>query len=248
MYTMKIGIMTIIIGLLLGISSNQNQDFKERLTAENDTDQANHTCVNKIDEYDPAVLWNNIRYSKSYHSDTKGLVRDEKIGEVKFKMNGMVCPGYIMKNGDATQAEIGTPIYKVKGYSETFRIFVGDELFEVDDNPYAKVIGDLYDIQGKVSRISIESTADNAPLIDFPADAAQQFIEEYLQLTYVGFREIYNNNKLSGDNYFLRIWLHDHSSFLITYWADANVLTPGAYANEAIKKIMRGQIERLKNT
>ncbi|MED1949757.1 hypothetical protein EDM59_30720 [Brevibacillus nitrificans] len=229
---MKMGVLLVIFTFLFGNIPDQKQDISNEI----------ETCVNKLAEYDGMLMWNNITYSKNYVSDTKGLIRDKKIGEVKFTMSGMVCPGYKMKNGDATIEQVGTPIYSVKGYSEQFRLFIGDNLYEVNDNPHAKTIGDLYDIRGKVSKVTLESIEDNSYIKDFTKDASEQFVEELLKLKYVGFQEVYKETGLNGNKFFIRIYLSDNSSLLISYWSDENIITPGAITNEAFKTIVLSQI------
>jgi len=233
----------IILTMVITLFGSSGQGFKEMMLQPKIDDGG--PCINKMDEYAPALLFNNIKYTKVYHSNNTHISKDEKIGEVKFKMNGMVCPGYMMKNGDATQAEIGTGIYQAKGYSESFRLFVGDHLYEVDKNPKAKTIGELFDIKGRVAYISIRSIEDYSETGLFSDDATIRFTEEFLKLRVVDFRNIYNEGKTVGEKYFFRLHLTDQSSLDISYWPDENVMTPGAYGNEEIKMIVLSQIQKL---
>lgn len=198
-------------------------------------------CRNAIIDYMGAIVWNDVTYFTNHESAKDGLERGEKIGEVEFKLDGVACLDYKMQHGDATYAEIGTPIYRVQGYSEQFRLFVGDALFDASINKQAKTIGDLYDIEGKVKKVSFESLVDGSHLFDFTEEASQQFAEEFLKLKYIG-----SNTGPNGIQYFLRIHLQDGSSLRISYWIDSHYILPGAHDNEVIKGIVRGQINRKK--
>jgi hypothetical protein len=111
--------------------------------------------------------------------------------------------GLQKKNGDATLLPKGTKIYKVKGYAPDFRLIAGDQLYEASHNPKAKILADFYDIEGRVERISLESTADGFHIKDFSREATARFMEELLKLDYVGFDEIYNVNlHINSDNLF----------------------------------------------
>ncbi|MGG3886681.1 hypothetical protein [Brevibacillus panacihumi] len=233
----------IIIGTVITLLGSSGKGF-EQVMLQTKVDDGG-PCINKIDEYAPALLLNNIKYTKVYNSNNAHISKGKKIGDVKFKMNGMVCPGYLMKNGDATQAEKGTGIYQAKGYSESFRLFVGEDLYEVFKNPRAKTIGELFDIKGKVAYISMRSIEDHSQIGLFSDDATIRFTEEFLKLSVADFRKIYNEGKTEGEKYFFRLHLTDQSSLDISYWPEENVMTPGAYGNEEIKRIVLSQIQKL---
>lgn len=103
----------------------------------------------------PVVMWNDITYELNEESETRELKKGEKIGEVARTLVENVCPGYKIKNGDAGWEAVGTPIYRVQGYSDKYRVFVGTKLFEVKENPKARTVAELYDIRGKVKSITI---------------------------------------------------------------------------------------------
>ncbi|WP_134685166.1 hypothetical protein [Brevibacillus migulae] len=201
-------------------------------------------CTLHIDEYDPAIMWKQRTYWRNYRSDQSGLVRGEKIGEVKFKMNGMVCPGYIMKNGDATDAAIGTPIYTVKGYAEGYRLFVGEDLYEVRKIPGARIIGDFNDIGGKVKKITIQYPIENSPSIDLSGEDTQLFVKRYLQLKHVPSSKIYQQSSVYSQPYFLKFTLQDHSSFIESFRLEENAFTLG-YGTEDTKRILLPYLQKL---
>ncbi|GED34979.1 hypothetical protein P9761_20560 [Brevibacillus centrosporus] len=239
-------LMLIPLILIFLMDSNSFNSYHHAVTQEELSKYNEFTgeCGLLVDEYDPELMWNNIKYLKNYESDTKGLERGKKIGEVLFKMNGNVCLGYKRKHGDATWAEIGTPIYQVKGYTEKFRIFVGDDLYEALENPYAKKIGDIFDISGKIKKITIEYPIENSPSVEFPEEATKKFIDEFLNLEYVPFKDIYKTSMFRSEKYFLRFQLHDDSSFIVSFWPDENVFIQG-HGNDVTKKIIMSHAEKL---
>ena len=84
---------------------------------------------------------------------------------VKFKVAGNVhIPSYQKKDGDAAYLEPGTQVFTVKGYKSSFLLAVtqsqGVVLYEAKQNPQAKYGRDLFDIQSRVSFISINSEQD----------------------------------------------------------------------------------------
>ncbi len=239
--------MAISLALILLFKSHPIHSFNHAVKQEIEAwsnEQFTGDCAFKVHEYEPALKWNNLRYMKNYESSTEGLIRGKKIGEVLFQVNGNVCLGYRLKNGDATWAPIGTEIYEVKGYSEKFRIWVGDELYEVFEVPHPQKIGDFYDVTGKVKKITLEYPIENSPAVEFSSEATRQFVEEYLQLDYVPFKEIYAGLPHDSSNYFLRFHLHDNSSFIVSYWPVENAFTRG-YGNDKIKKLIMSHAEKL---
>lgn len=241
---MKFSIIPLLILLFMDNTTISPPVAVELETRNTHNTQFTGDCAFKVDEYDAAVMWNDLRYRLNDDSKNGLLERGEKIGEVVFKVNGNVCLGYRMQNGDATWAEIGTPIYKVKGYSERFRIFLGDELFEVSNIPTAQKIGDFYDFTDKVKEISIEYPIENSPSIDFSKEETEQFLHAFLEQEYVPFQDIYKNLSENSTHYYLRVHFHDQSVTVISYWIEDNAFTTG-YGNDLIKKIITSKAEKL---
>jgi hypothetical protein len=80
---------------------------------------------------------------------------------VQFKLADNVHDlSYKLKDGDAAFLAVGTPVYAVNGYAQTFRLaarWAGRLTFyDVSENPRAKTGADLLDIGGKVSTIGID--------------------------------------------------------------------------------------------
>ncbi|MFB4162831.1 hypothetical protein ACE1TI_03090 [Alteribacillus sp. JSM 102045] len=79
------------------------------------------------------------------------------MGEVEYQMADNACSNHKMSNGDAAFLPVGIKIYKMKGYDPDFRVIAEDKVYQVEENPEARTIADLYDIEGKVDKISMES-------------------------------------------------------------------------------------------
>jgi hypothetical protein len=168
----------------------------------------------------------------------------KKVGEVAFMMSEHACTNHITKNGDAAFLPIGTEIYELKGYKPEFRVVADHKLYEVNENPTAKTISELLDIEGKVEKVSIESSIDGSHISNFTIEASEAFIQELLPLAYTGFDAVYEKIKFINDEegrVFLRIYLKDGTSLRMVFYPDANVLNLGAFGTENLKKIILSQ-------
>lgn len=227
-------ILTILVPIVLVIAFF-NSPFKNVV----------RNCPDGVIDYVHALYMNDIHYTRNYESDISKLEKGKEMGEVNYMLSGDACSDYQMKNGDATLLQKGTKIYQVKGYDPNYRLLADGQLYEADKNPNAKTVADFYDIEGRVEKISFESTEDGSYIKDFSNDAANEFMEEFLKLDYVGFDEVYKKaNGLSDVNrVFLRIHLKDGTSFRVGYWMDQKVITPGAYATDRMKEIVTNEKE-----
>ena len=204
-------------------------------------------CPDSEVEWVDFVMMNDITF---YGEDEelrefKDFEKGEKIGEVTFKLADVACSNHRSKNGHAAFLKIGTPIYEMVGYNKNFRIIAGDKVYQVSENKKAKTISELLDIEGKVTKLSMESTYDGKHLVDFTEEETNSFIEEYLQLKHVGFSEIYKSIIHDDEMIFLRIHLEDGSSFRISYWLNSNALNPGAFGTENMKRIVESRVNEL---
>jgi hypothetical protein len=200
-------------------------------------------CPDAEIDYIDALMWNDMKYQyigeESYLKEVPKVGKGKEVGEIDYTLSDNACMGYKMKNGDATFLPKGTKVYEVEGYKSTFRLVAGEKMYQSNDNPKAKTVSDVYDIQGKVSKISFESTNDGHHISDFSEEVEKKFIEEYLALEYVGFDVIYKRGKGLGDKgkEFLRIHLDDGTSFRISYWTEENLISPGAVGTNRLKTI-----------
>ncbi|MGC5325223.1 hypothetical protein [Brevibacillus sp. SYSU BS000544] len=237
-------IASIIASLLLGACSSTDNRLSEAPKASSPKQRdIPKGCPDGIIDWAHLVKWNDINYVKNFESDISGLIKGEKIGEVEFTMNDVACSDYQMINGDATIAPIGTLLYRVQGYEQDYRIFVGNDLYEAKEKPNVKTLGDLYDIEGKVKKISFESTEDGSLLYDFTPEATSEFVLEFLKLEYKGFNEVYKFMQHDEQKVFLRFTLQDGSSFRESYWYADGVIASGL-ANDQLKEILLSQMKK----
>jgi len=183
-----------------------------------------------------------------YEGDDEGLPQGEtlekgkQIGEVKYMLAGNACSNHQLKNGDAAFLSAGTEIYELIGYNPDFRVVADNKVYQVSQNKKAKVVSEFLDIEGKVAKLSLESTYDGRHLSDFTEQATAEFIEDLLAQEYLGIDQVYNNIK-SDKRVFLRIHLKDGSSFRIVYWIKENALNFGALGTEKMRDIVKDKIE-----
>lgn len=207
-------------------------------------------CPDADIDYIDALKWNDILYDyveetvSNTSQDASKVAKGREVGEIGYTLVNNACMGYKMKNGDATFLPIGTKVYEVEGYKPTFRLLAGDKLYQSNGNPEAATVSEVFDIEGRVSKISFESTDDGRHISYFTEEASKEFIEEYLSLKYVGFDEIYKKGKGLGDKgrAFLRIHLDDGTSFRISYWTEENLISPGAVGTDRLKTITLQQV------
>lgn len=203
-------------------------------------------CTAKIDWVDFLMI-NDIRYWHNYEgvSEVKPDQIGEKIGEVAYMLDGHACTDHTTKNGDAAFLPTGTPIYAMKGYRPNFRVIADNKIYEVNDNPRAKTMADLLDIDGKVEKVSLESMEDGSHIGDFTREASAVFMEELLMLPIVGFDEVY---KAASSDYdvFLRVHLQDGTSLRLVFNSDLNAFTSGVFGTERLKATIITERDRIK--
>ncbi|CAI6084043.1 hypothetical protein [Cohnella sp. JJ-181] len=193
------------------------------------------------------LMLNDIMYT-SNPDGTKEVVdgwRGEKVGEVSYMLDEHACTKHKTKNGDAAYLPIGTPIYAMNGYKPSYRVMAGGKVYEADRNPNAKTIGDLWDIDGKIAKVSLESGMDGSPIGDFTPEASAIFARDLPQLKLVGFDTIYKDNKPEY-GILLRVHLQDGTSFRMVFYENANSFTAGVYGTEAMKTVVVSERTRIK--
>lgn len=201
--------------------------------------QQRSECPDGIIDWIDALKINDIQYyALPYGTYTvEDNMKGEVIGEVTYEMDNNACSDHQMQNGDAAYISVGTEIFEFKGYDPDFRVIANNVIFEVKENEKAETIGDLYDIEGKVVGMSLRSYFDGSFITDLKEEHWPEFLDEYLALEYVGFDKIYE--KIGNeDSTFLDIHLEDGTSVRFSYWTEANVVNPGAFANERMLEII----------
>ncbi|MBD7908201.1 hypothetical protein [Sporosarcina gallistercoris] len=202
-------------------------------------------CPDGIIEWADVVKLNDVKYAGDIEgiSEDHALEKGSKVGEVNYMMADHACSNHKIRNGDATYLPVGTEVYEAVGYRSDFRVIAEDRVFQVRDNEAADTIGDLYDIEGKVIGIILESEIDNSYLAELNEEQIKSFVEDYLSLEYIGYDKV--SDEIEGNNrVFLRIHLQDGSSFLESYWLDSNILTTGAYGTERMSMIIEKILEK----
>ncbi|MCM3628146.1 hypothetical protein M3194_12300 [Paenibacillus glycanilyticus] len=204
-------------------------------------------CMAEIDWVDFLMI-NNIKYYQNYDG-TKAVTEEQlgdKLGEVSYMLNDHACTDHVEKNGDAAFLPIGTVVYALKGYKSEFRVVANNKIYEVKDNLKAATMGELLDIEGKVEKISLESSEDGSPIGDFGKEASTEFVHELLNLENVGFNAVYEKTKHEA-GIFLRVHLHDGTSFRMVYYPKANGFTAGAFGSEKLRMLIMSQREQIKS-
>lgn len=205
------------------------------------TNQGRQECMGTLDYIDALMLGDILYFG--YHSgeDDKELPAEaigEQLDTVAYTMSDDACKDFVMQSRDATFLPAGTPIYKLRDYDPSFRVYAEGRIFEVAENPNAKTIGDLYDIEGKVKSLDRVSGNDGSLMWSYDPEDTKAFVSDLLKLKYVGFDAIYTNNPPEYKTS-LRLRLKDGTSLRLAYWPKANALTTGAYGTKRMLEIVQ---------
>lgn len=205
-------------------------------------------CVDQADkDYVPLLKLNGVTYMQNYNSDINNLKKGKKVGEIRYRMSGNACTGYIMQDGDATVLREGTVLYEVLGYTTSARLWAGDFLYEATVNPKAKTINDLLDIAGKIKTVRFISGKDGIThLKDFTPKSAASFAEAYPKLKYVPFNKLFKETQSwSGGMYWIQVELNDGSSIQITYNLKYAAFNPAGYATPELASLVEEERKRI---
>ncbi|AQQ52597.1 hypothetical protein [Planococcus lenghuensis] len=99
---------------------------------------------NAVIDWMDVLMVNGITYA----ADAEGLndgneEQGERIGEVKYSMDGHACSDHQLRNGDAAFLSTGTDIYEVAEYDPDFRVLAGGKVYQVQENQQAATISEL---------------------------------------------------------------------------------------------------------
>lgn len=167
-----------------------------------------------------------------------------EVGKTKFKVSESVHdPNYKTKDGDAAFLPIGTPIYKLKNYKTEYRVVARKEnqfmIYEVSYNPKARRGSDLFDIQDKVTSVSILDGEDNSKIGEIKD---QGVIDELVSnLLFNSSIELKDKEK-KGPRYFLTFNLKDQTNMNRAYWPEENMLWGGIKLPNEFKDIITQNI------
>ncbi|OWA34126.1 hypothetical protein B9G55_17540 [Saccharibacillus sp. O16] len=224
-----------------GAAQTKNQTPRERTIGKNTTNKARTECMPTI-EYMDALMLGDIHYVNYRSMNDPVELPPEAIGEiidtVAYAMSDDACTDFVMQSRDATFLPAGTPIHKLRDYDTDFRVYADGRIYETSDNPHAKTVGDLYDIEGKVKSLDRISGNDHSFMWSYSQEDTEAFVSDLLKLEYVGFDEIHKNNPPEYKTS-LRLQLKDGTSIKLPYLPKANALVMGAYGTERMREIVQ---------
>lgn len=204
------------------------------------------TCGAELEWVDFLIV-DDINYDRN--DEATNRLTDEqigdKVGKVKYTLDDHPCSYHKGdRNGDASYLSAGTVVYALKGYKPEFRVVADHKVYEASENPRAETLGDLLDIEGKVTKVNLESGIDGSAIGDFTAESSEQFVRELLPLRYVDFEEA---NKQTAYEYgvFLRVHLQDGTSLRMVFYPIANAFTH-ALGTENLKTLIMSERARIK--
>lgn len=200
-------------------------------------------CPDGQIDWADVLMINDIKYgSDMINKETTLPETGDSLGKVTYMLDGHACSSHKLKNGEATYVSVGTPVYEVIGYKPEFRVFADGRVFQVIDNPNAETLGDLADIRGKVTKISIRSDEDDTLLGELDTRQTEEFLKEYLALAYKG--ETTPENESDRDNkVFIYFHLEDGSTFHTIYMKDENIIGYEGHGNEKMKRIIESAVK-----
>ncbi|MGB5946585.1 hypothetical protein [Paenisporosarcina sp.] len=204
-------------------------------------------CPDGQIEWVDMVMIDDIKYQHHFpepadENNPLPIEKGRELGKVTFKMADRACSNHQMKNGDAAYLDEGTSIYEVKGYPSSLIVVANDKAFLVDTNKKAKTADDLYQLDGLVKNIYIESTEDGSRIQPFTQASTNKFLDAWSQLKLENPESLYKKGEMEGDRIFLEIELNNGVSFRLVYWVDSDIFSNGVIGNKEIKKIIEDEL------
>ncbi|MFT4413818.1 hypothetical protein ACLM5H_08170 [Fredinandcohnia humi] len=198
-----------------------------------------HTIIEWVD----MVKINDITYQHDFVEEPPNttIEKGKTLGEVTYKMADNACTNHKMKNGDAAFLDIGTPIYEIKGSPTSLMVSANNNIYIVDKNEQAILVGDLYPVQNLVKNIHFQSEEDGSRIHTFTEKSADEFLKELLPLKLHNPEKLYKNNLFDGERVFIEIELKNGVSFRLVYWKDSNTFSFGAIGNDKLKQIIQNE-------
>jgi hypothetical protein len=181
------------------------------------------------------VMVNGIQYEGATASIGRRLT-DQDLGKTVGRVRCMLSdlsfdPSYNdLQNGNAASLPSGTVLYAVNGYASSFRLAARRSgqivLYEADVSPAAHRGGDLLDLAGKVSKISIDSdTGDGTNQIAAISDRAN--VDKLVGLLLAAPVDQHNEAGHASSRYFLIFHLDDGSAVMRAYFRDSGEVSRG---------------------
>lgn len=203
-------------------------------------------CPDAEIEWIDVLMINDIKYEHEFKESQieVNIEKGKEIGQVTYQMADKACMDHQIENGHATFLPEGTPIFEVKGYPSSLMVFAEDRVFIVIENKLAHTVGDLYESEGLVKAIHVQSTEDGSRLYTFLEDYKNQFLEEWYSLKLGNIMDLHNDKKMEGTRVFLEIEFNNEISIRQVYWIETNTFNNGAIGNEAIRTIIVYEMNR----
>ncbi len=201
-------------------------------------------CPDGIIDWADVLMVDDIKYQGDFTQREGEPLPEtgERLGKVTYTLDGHACSNHKLKNGEASYVPVGTEVLAVEGYKPEFRVIADGRVFQVTDNPKAETLGDLADIQGKVTGISIRSDEDDSPLGELDAEQTTAFLDDYLALPYE--REVEETAPYKRNNrVILYFHLKDGSSYHTIYTFDENIIGNEAHGTESMKEMIGAFLE-----
>ncbi|MBB6671427.1 hypothetical protein [Cohnella nanjingensis] len=192
-------------------------------------------CRNMESDLIDALQWDDVFMLGTSAEAAPDTIRTraKPIGEVRFKL---ACAAHKWANGDASYLAEGTPIYALEDYKPTFRVVADGRVYQAIDNPNAKFMRDMYDIENKAAQVSLKGG-----LIVLDAAETQTFMALYLNSAYEGMRAFEKNRLADPIGYTIR--LKDGSEVGGTYYlTNGPVMYPGFRVSDPLRELVEGKL------
>jgi hypothetical protein len=175
--------------------------------------------------------------------DPRRQLTDAELGPEQFRVRRTLAdscnpPDYQPADGDAAFLLTGTPVYAVRGYASTFRLAAHRRdgrlvLYEVDDNPKARIGRDLLDIANKVIAITLNSKVDGRTVLGTIDDPYR--VDSLVRLVLDAPIDRQRHGQLTG---FVSFRLRDGTATTQAYFGDVPVLGRGILIPSAFAAAM----------
>lgn len=194
------------------------------------------------------VKVNDREYQHDFVEEPEGFTAEKgkKIGEVSYKMADNACSNHKMENGDAAFLSKGTDLFEVEGYPGSFMITDGNRVYVVDENNAAKKVEELYPVQGKVKNVLFRSTNDDSIIHTFSEESKNALLKEWLSLDVYGPEKFAKVDTTEEEMVFIGIELENGVIFRITYWSDQNFFSDGTKGSDALQRLVKEELSKVK--
>lgn len=199
------------------------------------------------DDWIDFIKFNDVMYGFTGHLQTSkpNVKLGPKIGEVKFKLKGNACSNHDVQHGDAAFVPVGTPIYEQSGYKREFRLIAGDNIYQVMVNPKAKFVKELYDIEGKVEKITIFRDTHDRDIRTIEPSKTIVLTNLFVEREIIGFEEIFKRGVPKTEyQFYIDFHLKDGTSVRSMYRSASEIMNPGVLIGAEMEKELKEIIKK----